>query len=217
MAERSSGTPAPALGRRQLLQRLAAGTAGGLVLPASLAAGETQRHVHDQLQLARKADAAAAAGPALTFFDAHQKATLASLAERIVPGAAKADVAGFLDRLVAVDAPPQQRELVAALGAIDAEAQGRFGRPWLALDAVRQDELLSAVSTAPPSRNVRYAELPVSGPPPATPTIRDRFDLLKLRVALAYYTSEIGLRELGYTGELIHETFAGCPHPEGHP
>jgi hypothetical protein len=49
-----------------------------------------------------------------------------------------------------------------------------------------------------------------------TPTARDRFDLLKSRIALAYFTSEEGLRELGYTGEPIHEAFAGCPHPDGH-
>lgn len=36
------------------------------------------------------------------------------------------------------------------------------------------------------------------------------------RIAVAYVTSEEGLRELGYTGEPIHEGFAGCTHPDGH-
>lgn len=211
-----SPTSGGALARRQLLQRLAAGGAAGFALPTSLGAGEAHRHVADQLQLEQAADAAAGSGAAATFLDAHQRETLASLAEAIVPGATKADVPAFLDRLLAVDSPARQREFLAALGTIDAEALGRFGRPWLALAAGQRNELLTAVSTAPSSRPARYPEMPVSGPMSAAPNVRDRFEMLKTRIAVAYFTSELGMRELGYTGEMIHEAFAGCSHPEAH-
>jgi hypothetical protein len=47
-------------------------------------------------------------------------------------------------------------------------------------------------------------------------TLRDHFDLLKGRIAGAYYSSEIGMRELGWTGNVVHATFPGCDHPGGH-
>ena len=51
-------------------------------------------------------------------------------------------------------------------------------------------------------------------PPRLTP--RDHFDLLKGWIAGAYYSSEIGMRELGWTGNVFFETFPGCDHPDGH-
>jgi len=46
--------------------------------------------------------------------------------------------------------------------------------------------------------------------------IRDHFDHLKGWVSGAHHSSEIGLKELGYTGQMFFESFPGCPHPDGH-
>lgn len=32
----------------------------------------------------------------------------------------------------------------------------------------------------------------------------------------AYYSSEVGMRELGWTGDVMFESFPGCEHPGGH-
>ena len=202
------------MARRRILQALAGGAGAGLAIPGLAGADDLHRHVAEQARLERAAEEATAAGASPAFLAPAQKETLASLAEAIVPGSTKAGVADFLDRLLAVDSPDAQRAFHSALGAIEGEAVSRYGRGWKALGGDERLELLSALSTGPSAAATRY---PVpAAVPVATATLRDRFDHLKARVALAYFTSEEGLRELGYTGEPIHEGFAGCPHPEGH-
>jgi len=200
------------LGRRRLLQALAGGAGAGFALPAFVAGEEGHRHVREQARLEEAAGRAVAAGEAPGFLDAHQRETLASLAEAIVPGSEKAGTAAFLDRLLAVDSADGQRAFLAALGAIEGEAIGRYGRSWKGLEPSQRHELLTALATGPSSRTSRYG----LDTAPAAPTPRDRFDELKARIAVAYFTSEPGLRELGYTGEPIHQAFEGCTHPAGH-
>jgi hypothetical protein len=185
----------------------------GLAAPA----GAAQEHAH-----APSAAGAAAAAPAApAFLDPHQLETLASLAEAIVPGSTAAGVAPFVDRLLAADTAARQRGFLAALGAIQAESAARYGKPWLGLTEAQRTELLTAAATARPAREVRpwAPGQPVLPPPEpaAPPTLRDRFDLLKERIATAYYSSETGMRELGWTGEMIHPEPPGCRHPGGHP
>ena len=205
-------TPMPS--RRRVLQVLAGGVGAGLAVPT--AAAQEHRHTTG----AGPAEAPPAVGGPL-FLDPHQLETLASLAEAIVPGSAAAGVAPFVDRLLAADTREAQTELLAAMGAMQAEAVARFGRPWLGLDAGQKTALLAAVSTGPRSRALRYwtpgQPVLVPEPPPAPPTLRDRFERLKETIATAYWSSETGMRELGWTGEMIHEGFPGCPHPGGHP
>jgi hypothetical protein len=147
--------------------------------------------------------------------------TLVSLAERIVPGSTRAKVAPFVDQLLAVDTPDNQRKFLGALGWIDAEAQARYHHPWKALTEGQQTELLTAVSTAEPAQPphfwVRGEAVVVPPPlPRRPPTTRDRFDELKGWIAGAYYSSEIGMRELGWTGQVFFASFPGCEHPDGH-
>lgn len=205
-------------GRRRLLQALAGSVGAGLALPARTTGQEAHHHA------APAPVAAVATTPGLpAFLDPRQLETLASLAETILPGSAAAGVAPFVDRLLAVDAPERQRAFLAALGAIQAESAARFAKPWLALAPEQKAELLTSASTGKPSRQPRCwtpgePVLPPE-PPPAPPTLRDRFDLLKERIATAYYSSEAGMRELGWTGDMIHEAFTGCTHlthPGGH-
>jgi hypothetical protein len=199
--------------RRRVLQVLAGGVGAGLAAPA-VAAGQAGHH-HPS-----PAAEPVPPAPALSFLDPHQLETLASLAEAIVPGSAAAGVAGFVDRLLAVDTQERQRDFLAALGAIQAESAARYARPWLGLSGEERTALLLAVSTGPRSREPRYwtPGQPVLVPeaPPAAPTLRDRFERLKEHVATAYYSSEQGMRELGFTGEMIHAELPGCAHPGGH-
>ena len=214
MADRNSPTPR----RRQVLQVLAGGVGAGLAAPA-LAAGESA-HAHAVAALSAAA-AAEPAAPALpTLLDASELELLKSLAEAIVPGSTEAGAAAFVDQLVAVDTREQQRDFLAALGAMQGEALRRFGKSWLSLDAAQQKELLTAASTGPRSREPRYWKpgepVLVPEPPKLPPTLRDRFELLKDRIATAYYSSEKGMKELGWTGQMVHTGFPGCTHPDGH-
>ena len=199
--------------RRRILQALAGGAGAGVAIPG-LAGADVHRHVAAQARLEQAAETAAAAGASPAFLSPAQRDALASLAEAIVPGSGKAGVGPFLDRILAVDSLDAQRAFLAAVGTIENEAASRYGRGWNGLDAAQRDELLTALSTGPSAAPSRYGVRAVEET--FSPTPRDRFDLLKARIALAYFTSEIGLRELGYTGEPIHEGFAGCPHAEGH-
>ena len=204
----------PAPGRRQVLQVLAGSVGAGLTAP-SLAGAEAS-HVHSATAPAAAAAAAAPAG----FLDANQLETLASLAEAVVPGSSEAGVAAFVDQLLAADTRERQTSFLSALGALQAESLSRFGKPWLSLDAAQKTVLLTTLSTGVKSRTPRYWKpgepVLVPDPPKLPPTLRDRFDLLKERIATAYYSSEKGLKELGWTGQMVHGAFPGCTHPGGH-
>jgi len=206
----------PAPGRRQVLQVLAGSVGAGLTVP-SLASAEAP-HVHAAAS-PPAAVAAQSPGPA-GFLDANQLETLASLAEAVVPGSSEAGVAAFVDQLLAVDTRERQRNFLAAMGALQAESLSRFGKPWLSLDAAQKTVLLTTVSTGAKSRTPRYWKsgepVLVPDPPKTPPTLRDRFDLLKERIATAYYSSEKGMKELGWTGQMVHGAFPGCAHPGGH-
>ena len=214
MAENSEPKP----GRRQVLQVLAGSVGAGLAAPA-LATGEAS-HAHGSAGSAAAQTTGAATAPLPTLLDENELAMLKSLAETIVPGSSEASVAAFVDQLVAVDTREGQRDFLAALGAIQSEALSRYGKSWMSLDAGQQTELLTAASTGPRSREPRYWKPgePVLAPegPRLPPTLRDRFELLKDRIASAYYSSEKGMKELGWTGQMVHPEYPGCTHPDGH-
>src|SRR5687767_10131210 len=99
-----------ARGRREVLQGLVGGMGAGLAIPALAEAHPMQGHLSDHAKVAAAdAKAKAGAGSKPAFLDAHQLATLASLAEVIVPGSTRADVAPFVDQLLAVDTRDHQR------------------------------------------------------------------------------------------------------------
>lgn len=214
MAENSEPKP----GRRQVLQVLAGSVGAGLAAPA-LATGEAS-HAHGSAGSAAAQTTGAATAPLPTLLDENELAMLKSLAETIVPGSSEASVAAFVDQLVAVDTHERQRDFLAALGAIQSEALSRYGKSWMSLDSGQQAELLTAASTGPRSREPRYWKPgePVLVPegPRLPPTLRDRFELLKDRIASAYYSSEKGMKELGWTGQMVHPEYSGCTHPDGH-
>jgi hypothetical protein len=202
-------------GRRQVLQALAGSVGAGLAAPGLARADASHARVQ-----APGADATSAALSPPAFLDEKQLEALASLAEAIVPGSTEAGVAAFVDKLMAVEPRERQRDFLAALGAIQAEAIARHGRSWLSLDGAEKNALLTAASTGRSSRKRRYwtpgQPVLVPRPEPAPPTLRDRFDLLKERIATAYWSSEKGMKELGWTGQMVHAEFPGCTHPDGH-
>jgi hypothetical protein len=188
--------PASLMGRRELLQAL---LSAAVALPALAADHPLRRHVENGEAIAQAEKKARAADWKPEFLDRHQFATLQSLAERIVPGAARAKVSEFVDQLLVVDSPENQRRFLGALGAFDGQALKRASRSWLQLSESDQAAILTEVSTLE-----------------AGTSLRDQFDLLKGWIAGAYYSSEIGMKELGWTGNSLFQSYPGCEHPGGH-
>jgi len=215
------GAAPKALGRREVLQGLMGVAGAGLALPAVAQDHPVHEHLANAERVATADKRASVPGAKPIFLAAHQMETLTSLAEAIVPGSTKARVAPFVDQLLAVDTRENQQKFISALGWIDGEATARFQHPWKALTPAQQTEILTAVSTAeeaaPPHFWVRGEAVIVPAPlPKRPPTSRDRFDELKGWIAGAYYSSEIGMRELGWTGQTFFSSFPGCEHPGGH-
>lgn len=203
------------ISRRQMVQRLVGGAAGGVAM-SSVAS-------------ARPPAAQSASSPAPTrengpesptanwdsaVLDSHQMATLKAVAERIVPGSAKAGVAPFVNRLLSVDTLETQKAFLASLSAIDGESRRRYSLPFKELAEARQLELLKIVSAPvqPPASKSKMDLPPRPGSPNVLPSsvLHEHFENLKSWVTKVYYSSEIGLRELGWTDSYVWPDFPGC-------
>lgn len=201
------------MGRRAALRTIAGGVGAGVAIPGLAAEHPVHRHLASASAVGEAEAAAARAKTANAwkpdFLDAHQAETFVALAEQVVPGSTKAAVTPFVDKLLSVDTQESQRRFLNALGALEGEAIARFRKPWKALTGAQQVELLTAVSTATRGQTDATGSV-------AHPTLRDHFDNLKGWIVGAYYSSEIGMRELGWTGNVFHPEFPDCPHPDGH-
>ncbi len=214
--------PRRGINRREMVQRLLGGAGAGFVLPAVAASHPIHKHLTDAAALA-EADAKAAAPDWMPeFLDPHQNETLIVLAERIVPGSTKAQVNRFIDLLLTVDTQENQKRFLTSLSAFEAESLNRFGHPFKALSENQQNEILTVASTEKPGHSEGqgdwswFAVPSKEGSEPPRVTLRDHFENLKGWVSGAYYSSEVGMRELGWTGEVFFERFPGCEHPGGH-
>jgi hypothetical protein len=192
--------PDAGLTRRAAMQTLVGAVTAGFAMP-SAAFAQHPVHAHlsqpEAVALTQKRAAAAASAP--EFFDAHQARTVEAIAEVIVPGSTTARVGPFLDQLLAVESGVNQRDFLGALGAFDMAAIAKHGKVWTAITAQEQDALMREASTAADSA-----------------PLRGHFENLKTWIAGAYYSSEQGMRELGWTGNVFYPELPGCTHPGGH-
>ncbi len=208
--------------RREILQTLVASVGAGAVVPG-LADDQHIAHLASAAGVEQADAKSKAAAYKPEFLDQHQFETLQALAERIVPGAARAKTSEFIDQLLAVDSPDDQRAFMSALGAMEGQALDRAKRPWKQLAEAEQIAILKDLSTMDSgqaaARPWTKGDPIDTGREPSRPpvrTLRDHFDLLKSWIAGAYYSSEIGMRELGWTGKVVFDSFPGCEHPGSH-
>lgn len=210
------------INRREMVRRLLGGVGAGVAAPALAASHPIHKHLGDAATLTEADAKVAAADWAPEFIDPHQNETLIVLAERIVPGSTKAQVNRFIDLLLSVDSRENQQKFNNSLSAMDGESLNRYGHPFKALSEAQQNELLTVASTEKPGEervkgDWSWFDVPSkqSSEPPRL-TIRDHFENLKGWISGAYYSSEVGMRELGWTGDYYFDSFPGCEHPEGH-
>ncbi len=210
------------IGRREAVQRLFAGAGGALLIPGLAAGHPMHKHLADAATFAGADAKASATDWAPEFLDAHQNENLIALAERIIPGSTKAQVNRFIDLLLTVDTQDNQKQFLAALGAFEGESRNRFGHPFQALSEEQQNKILDVASTEKPGNGPGnqnapgYSTSSSGSAEPGPMTLRDHFENLKGWISGAYYSSEIGMRELGWTGDNFFESFPGCEHPDDH-
>ena len=177
------------VGRRALLTSLATGASvAAFALPASAAA-----HVHHAAAAAAKPENTAAEVQGLLFLDQHAFDTLALLSQQIVPGARDAKVPEILDRLLSVESLETQKRFTSVIGAFERESREAQGKPWKALSAEQANALLTKIS----------------GLPEESPT-RKAFDDLKAAVAETYYSTEVGMKEMGWQGTVAFTPPRAC-------
>jgi hypothetical protein len=202
------------LSRRHLIQGLLAATGVAVSAGAETATG------HHSIPEA--AAAGPSTPPAPRFLSPHQFGTLEALAERIVPGSRAANVSAFVDGQLAIEGADRQQKFLDALAHFENLAIDGKAHPFRALDAAAQDGILESASkmeagVPEDDRNWGWFQVPgTKAPGPPKYSSRDHFEEIKTRVSGAYYSSEIGMRELGFTGRTFFEGFPGCTHPDGH-
>lgn len=115
------------------------------------------------------------------------------------PGAAQAGVAEFIDTMAAHDRALQPR-LRRGLGWLQARARLLYGRPFDELTHAEQVAFLEPLA---------YAERHRTGEEEG----RRFFVLIREYTVMGYYTSRVGLEQLGYPGLRTYAESPGCPDP----
>jgi hypothetical protein len=197
------------LSRREMVRRLLAGMGAGVAWPL-VAASHPIHEMFKNEAVLEEAEKLGGADWKPIFLNAQQNESLIAIADTIVPGSTKAQVNRFLDLLLSVDMEKHRKEFVAALGAFEEESQKRFGKGFPSLDDSQQHTLLTDAAAAPVKDGAAgNAANETSG-------LHEHFKNLKGWVSGAYYSSEVGMRELGWTEDRVFASFPGCEHPEGH-
>lgn len=198
------------LTRRKMVQRLLAGAGAGTAWPLVLTSHPIYALLRNDAIL-DEAEKLAEANGRPAFLSPQQSETLVAIAESIVPGSTQAQVSRFIDLLLTVDKPENQRKFVESLTAIDAQAQKRYEKSFPALDDKEKEDLLTDASSRP--KNAETSETAAEN---KESELYGHFENLKGWISGAYYSSEVGMRELGWTGDYVFEAFPGCAHPDGH-
>jgi gluconate 2-dehydrogenase gamma chain len=147
------------------------------------------------------------------FLDEHQNETLVILSDLIIPandtpGAKEALANRFIDLVLAAETHDRQRSFLDSLAYLDGESMRRYKAAFRYLKRDEQDDLLHSLSYPRAGSNW-------TGEGAAPDIGHGHFEKLKQQIAGAYYSSQIGQRELGWDGNFAHGPYQGCEHPEG--
>jgi Gluconate 2-dehydrogenase subunit 3 len=210
----SATTERSRLTRRTAVQRLLSGMTAGAAWPLAASSHPIFELLRSDALLRNDAifDRAEQLGQANwkpAFLSPQQDELLMALAESIVPDSTRAHVNRFIDLLLSVDKPEYQRTFAESLAAIEAEVQKRFKKSFPALNEEQKNSFLTDASAKPKDVEAPESEAVNSA-------LHVHFENLKGWISSAFYSSEVGMRELGWTSDYAFAAFPGCAHPEGH-
>jgi gluconate 2-dehydrogenase gamma chain len=189
------------ISRRDILKSLGMGAVATSVLRViPLKAAEYAHHMV-------AAEKAAAPSGAYTpkFFSPRDYKTLQTLCQTIIPadaesgGALEAGAPEFIDLLTSEN-PKYQLELGGGLMWLDGECTDRYGKPYMESAPEQQKEILDLIAYAKNGDK----------DPSLRPGV-EFFVLLRELTADGFFTSEIGIKYLGYVGNTYLLSFNGCP------
>ena len=192
------------MNRRDLFRTTFVATIGAAVLAPPAAALEYPPHQDASKDLERSDWT-----PVL--MDEHQNQMLIAISDLMIPatdtpGAKAALVNRFLDLLMSAETAETQRAFFAALSYIDGASMEQFNAAFVYLSSDQQTELLEQL--AYPHTHARWGEQESEF------TGNAHFEKLKNWIVGAYYSSPVGLKELGWDGSFPHGAFSGCEHSD---
>ncbi|HMH05527.1 MAG TPA: gluconate 2-dehydrogenase subunit 3 family protein [Terriglobales bacterium] len=189
------------ISRRDILKSLTLGAVAGSVLRVIPAhAAEYAHHV-----VAAEKAAAPAGVYAPKFFSPRDYKTLQAMCQAIIPadsecgGAMEAGAPEFIDLLTSEN-PKYQLALGGGLMWLDTDCADRYGKPYVECAPDQQKEVLDLIAYA------RNAEKD-----PGLSQGVEFFALLREMTADGFFTSQIGIKYLGYVGNTYLLSFTGCP------
>jgi gluconate 2-dehydrogenase gamma chain len=189
------------ISRRDILKSLTMGAMAGSVL--SVIPAQAAEYAHRMVAAEKAAAPAGSYTP--KFFPAHQYKTLQALCQTIIPadadsgGAIEAGAPEFIDLLTSEN-PKYQLKLGGGLMWLDAACTDRYGKPYLDCTPEQQKEILDAIAY---SKNAEKN--------PGLSQGVEFFGFLREMTADGFFTSQIGIKYLGYVGNTYLLSFNGCP------
>jgi len=142
------------------------------------------------------------------FLSEHQNRTVIVLGELIIPetdtpGATTAQVNRFLDLLLAAETHDNQQSFLNSLAYLDGEARRRYGHALIYLPKETQVELLEFF--AYPNSLETWGEGQTGDQ-----AGHNHFQNIKDSVSRIFYSSEAGMKALGWDGAPPHGALTGC-------
>jgi hypothetical protein len=189
------------ISRRDILRTLAVGAVSGSVLQVIPA--EAAAYVHQMVHKEKSATPAAHYTP--KYFSASQYAALLVLCDTIIPkdeksgGAVEAGAPEFIDLLTSEN-PKYQLKLGGGLFWLDGFCTDRFGKVFLDCAPEQKKQVLDLIAFR---KNAKQD--------PALSQGVAFFAFLRNLTCDGYYTSKIGIADLGYIGNTSLREFPGCP------
>jgi hypothetical protein len=184
------------ISRRDAMQKLMAGIAAGVVAPSVVGARPIElwrRLTEDGAVVSGAEEALGGADWKPIFLDAKQDELLVAVAETMVPGSGAAQVNQFIDLLLSVDSAESQKGFLLSLAAADGDAQKQFQHGFAELNAGDREKALTSLSQEH----------------------KEAFGNLKQWIVGAYYSSELGMKELGWDGNFAFDKYPTCEAVEG--
>jgi hypothetical protein len=187
------------ISRRDLLKLLSVSVVAGSALHGGPL--EAAKHAHRLVGAA----ASTTGGYAPKFFSAHQYETLRALCQAIIPpdhqtgGAIEAGAPEFLD-LIASENKDYQLQIGGGIMWLDSTCIERYGQTFLTCISAQQEEILDLIAFRKNAdKDSRLG-----------PGV-EFFSVLRKGTADGFFTSEIGIKYLGYIGNTYLKEFPGCP------